>query len=197
MAGVAISVIGTPLTSSMTKYGRPAVGGAGVEDLGDVRVVHHRQRLPLGLEPGDDLLRVHARLDDLQRDPAADGLLLLGQEDDAHAPLADPLEELVGPDVRARPLEKARPGGAAGGRAQSSVPVSRAAANSVAGRRPPRAARDPSREVGTSSAPVSVPAASPRSGVPSRKLPASSRARSSVSTLRREVCDRPPQAHIK
>ena len=49
------SVIGTPLTSSITKYGRPAVGRAGVEHLGDVRVVHQRQGLPLGLEPGDDL----------------------------------------------------------------------------------------------------------------------------------------------
>ena len=35
---------------------RPAgVGGAGVEHSGDVRMVHHGQRLPLGLEPGDDL----------------------------------------------------------------------------------------------------------------------------------------------
>ena len=59
----------------MTKYGRPDVGRAGVEHLGDVRMVHHRQRLPLGLEAGDDLPRVHARLDDLQRDPAADRLL--------------------------------------------------------------------------------------------------------------------------
>ena len=49
------SVIGTPLTSSMTKYGRPAVGGAGVEHLGDVRVVHQGQGLPLGLEAGEHL----------------------------------------------------------------------------------------------------------------------------------------------
>ena len=49
------SVIGTPWTSSMTKYGRPVVGRAGVEDLGDVRVVHQRQGLPLGLEAGDHL----------------------------------------------------------------------------------------------------------------------------------------------
>ena len=37
------SVIGTPATNSMTKYGRPAVGRAGVEHLGDVRMVHQRQ----------------------------------------------------------------------------------------------------------------------------------------------------------
>ena len=68
------SVIGTPLTSSITKYGRPDVGGAAVEHLGDVGMVHERQRLPLGLEAGDDLPRVHARLDDLQRHLAADRL---------------------------------------------------------------------------------------------------------------------------
>ena len=34
---------------------RPAgLGRAGVEDLGDVRVVHQRQGLPLRLEPGQD-----------------------------------------------------------------------------------------------------------------------------------------------
>ena len=60
------------------------------------------QGLALGLEPGDDLAAVHARLDDLERDLAADGLLLLGHVDDAHAPLADLLEQLVGADPRAR-----------------------------------------------------------------------------------------------
>ena len=30
------------------------LGRAGVEDLGDVRVVHQCQRLPLGFEPGQD-----------------------------------------------------------------------------------------------------------------------------------------------
>ena len=50
---------------------RPAsVGGAGVEDPRDRRVVHERQHLALGLEPRYNLLRVHARLDDLERDPA-------------------------------------------------------------------------------------------------------------------------------
>ena len=49
------SVIGTPLTSSMTKYGRPSGGRPGVEHLGDVRVVHQGQGLPLGLEPGQHL----------------------------------------------------------------------------------------------------------------------------------------------
>ena len=42
-----------------------AVGHAAVVDLGDVGVVHHRQRLAFGLEAGDHRLGVHARLDDL------------------------------------------------------------------------------------------------------------------------------------
>ena len=46
-----------PLTSSMTKKGEPSARRAGVEDPGDVRVVHQRQGLPLGLEPGEDVLR--------------------------------------------------------------------------------------------------------------------------------------------
>ena len=64
-------------------------------------MVHHRQRLPLGLEAGDHLPAVHARLDDLQRDAAADRLLLLGHIDDAHAPFADLLQQLVRADLRA------------------------------------------------------------------------------------------------
>ena len=73
-------------------------GGAGVEHPGDVLVGHHRQRLPLGLEAGDDLTGVEPRLDQLERDPAADGELLLGHEDGAEPALADALEQLVTPD---------------------------------------------------------------------------------------------------
>ena len=84
---------------------RPAgLGGAGVEDLGNIRVVHHGQGLSFGLETGDDLPSVHAQLDDLQRHLAADGLGLLGHIDHRHPPLADPLQQLVPPDDGARPL---------------------------------------------------------------------------------------------
>jgi hypothetical protein len=51
-------------------------------------VVHDGERLPFGLEASDDLLRVHAELDDLERHPAVDGLGLLGLEYDPHAPFA-------------------------------------------------------------------------------------------------------------
>ena len=44
------------------------IGGARIQHLGDVRMIHHRQRLPLRLEPRDHRLGVHPQLDDLQRD---------------------------------------------------------------------------------------------------------------------------------
>ena len=53
---------------------------------------------------------VHAGLDDLQGDPAADGPVLLGHEDGAHAALADLLEQLVRADPAAGALGD-RPGG--------------------------------------------------------------------------------------
>ena len=101
---------------------RPAgFRGAGVEDPGDVGMVHHRQRLPFGLEAGDHLPAVHARLDDLERDLAPDRLGLLGHEDRAHAAFAELTNQLVRTDHDAgrslRRLKGARrgPGGAGTG----------------------------------------------------------------------------------
>ncbi len=95
------SVIGDAVDQFHHEVGAPAFGGARVEHLGNVGMVHHRQRLPLGFEAGDHLPRVHARLDDLQRDAAFDRLLLLGHVDDAHAAFADLLQQLVGADLGA------------------------------------------------------------------------------------------------
>ena len=69
---------------------RPAAfGRAGVEDLGDVGVIHQRQGLPLRLEAGEDRPRIHAGLDQLERDLSFDRLDLLGEVDAAHSPFAD------------------------------------------------------------------------------------------------------------
>src|SRR5262249_56533463 len=87
----------------------PAVGCAGVKDLGNILVVHHGQGLPLGLETGDDLGAVHARLDDLESDPTMDRLVLLGHVDDAEAAFAELLEELVQPDVSGGALPSRSP----------------------------------------------------------------------------------------
>ncbi len=85
--------------------GSSGVGGAGIEHLGDVGMVHEGQGLALGLEAGDDLAGVHAGLDDLECDLAADRFLLLGHVDGAHAPFADLLEQLVRPDPAAWTLD--------------------------------------------------------------------------------------------
>ena len=73
---------------------RPAgIRRAGVENLGDVRMLHHRQRLTFGLEPRDDRPRVHAELDDLERDAALHRLLLLREIHDTAAAFAEFLDE--------------------------------------------------------------------------------------------------------
>jgi hypothetical protein len=80
---------------------RPArIRCPGIEDAGDVDVVHHRQGLPFGLEAGDDLPGVHAGLDDLEGHLALHGLRLFGHEDGAHAAFADLLQQLIGADLK-------------------------------------------------------------------------------------------------
>jgi hypothetical protein len=64
-------------------------------------MVHQRQRLSFGFEAGDDLLGVHAGLEDFDSHLAANRLRLFGHEDDAEAAFADLLHELVGADDRA------------------------------------------------------------------------------------------------
>src|SRR3954452_13300435 len=70
----------------------PRIGGTAVENLGNVRMVHERKSLPLGFKARDDLLRVHAELDDLERHASSHRLLLLRHVNDTAAALADLLE---------------------------------------------------------------------------------------------------------
>ena len=72
------------------RFGQPAV-----QNLGDIGVVHERQRLALGLEASQDAPRIHSGLDEFEGDLAANGGRLLGRPDGPHAPLADLLEQLV------------------------------------------------------------------------------------------------------
>ncbi len=101
-----VAVVGDrhPAAKLHHEVGLAAGGGAGVEHAGNVGVVHQRQRLAFRFETRDDVPRVHARLDDLERDPSLDRLVLLGEEDDAHAALADRLQQPVRADRRARPF---------------------------------------------------------------------------------------------
>ena len=180
------SVIGTPLTSSMTKNGWPAVGGAAVVDAGDVGVVHQGQRLPLGVEPGQHRPRVHAGLDQLERHLPLDRLGLLGPVDGAHAPLAEDFEQRVpaGDD-----LAHAGSAGAVGLRAPASVKsapsdLSSAVASSDGRRVSASDAAVASRVAGEvgSDAPVASP---------SRTGPAPSSAASSASTRARSSASPP------
>jgi hypothetical protein len=61
-------------------------------------VVHHCQRLTFGLEAGDDLFGIHARLDDFESDLAANRFGLFCNIDDTHAPFADLFHQLVWSD---------------------------------------------------------------------------------------------------
>ncbi len=74
------------------------IGGSRVEYLGDVLMIHHRQRLPFGFESGDDLFVAAILLDQLQRHPSADRFLLLRQPDFAHPAFADFLKQFVRAD---------------------------------------------------------------------------------------------------
>src|SRR5262249_43126885 len=70
-------------------------GSAPVEDLRDIGVIHDGQGLPLRLEASNHLARIQPALEQLQSDPAANGLCLLGDEDDAKTPFTDLLNQLV------------------------------------------------------------------------------------------------------
>jgi hypothetical protein len=79
---------------------RPTLGRrASVEDLGDPRVVHQSEGLPLGLEARHDLPAVHARLDDLQGHPSPDRGHLLREPHLSHPPFGDELQETVRTDL--------------------------------------------------------------------------------------------------
>ena len=74
-----------------------ASGGcfAPIQDMGNVGVIHQRQRLALGFEAGDDLLAVHARLENFHSHPAAHRLPLFGVKDNAEGAFANLLEQFV------------------------------------------------------------------------------------------------------
>src|SRR6266699_875626 len=56
----------------------PSFRRAGIQDLGDIWVIHSRQDLPLAFKPGDHLTSVESRLDDLERNLASNRLGLFG-----------------------------------------------------------------------------------------------------------------------
>jgi hypothetical protein len=55
----------------------------------------------IGFEPSDHVARVNTWLDDFERDPASDGLLLFSDKPEAKASFADLFHELVIADYAA------------------------------------------------------------------------------------------------
>src|SRR5208283_5100126 len=90
---------------------RPATPGrAAVQHLGDVGVIHQRQRLAFGFEAGDDLPGVHAQLDDLEGDLADDRLALFGHVNHAHAAFGNLFQQLESANDGARTFRYGRVG---------------------------------------------------------------------------------------
>ncbi len=73
--------------------------GASIENPRNVRVRKNRERLALEFEPGDHLARGETEFQDLERDAATYGRLLLGEEHLAHRTLADTLENPIVADL--------------------------------------------------------------------------------------------------
>ena len=90
---------GNTLDQLHHEIGASRIGGPRIQHPGDVRMVHEGQRLSFRLEAGDHLGRIHPRLDDLEGDLAPHRPFLLGHVDDAEAPFADPLQQLVRTDL--------------------------------------------------------------------------------------------------
>ena len=81
---------------------KAGVRGAGVEDTRHIGMIHHCQRLALGLKSRHYLVGVHARPDHFQRHRAPHGLLLLGQIHDPHPAATELADDAIAPDARGR-----------------------------------------------------------------------------------------------
>jgi hypothetical protein len=77
------------------EVGATGLRRAGVEDFGDVGMIHQGQCLALGFEAGDDRFGVHAQLDDLEGDASAHRFCLFGHVYEPAAAFTDLLEQFV------------------------------------------------------------------------------------------------------
>src|ERR1051325_6742925 len=83
-------------------------GRAGVEDFGNVRMVHQSQGLPFGFEASNYLPGIHSQLDDFERDAAFHWLLLFRYIDGAEAAFAELFEKFVAANDSPRAFRKRR-----------------------------------------------------------------------------------------
>ncbi len=98
---VLVAILGDGLTANQLhrEVGSALVRRSRVVHTGYIRMIHQSQSLPLGLEPGDDRLGVHAPLDELEGHLSMDGLFLLSLVHDSHAAVANFLKDAVGADL--------------------------------------------------------------------------------------------------
>ena len=89
------SVMRMPRTSSITKYGRPVSVAPASSTLAMFGWSIIASACRSASKRATTCLRVHAQLDDLERDAAAHRFLLLGHVDHAAAAFADFLQQLV------------------------------------------------------------------------------------------------------
>ena len=82
--------VGTPIRRSCIKHSR------------NIRMFHEGQRLPFGLEASDDLLGIHARLDNLQGDLSLNRFGLFSDINNPHPAFADLFANRVGANSSSR-----------------------------------------------------------------------------------------------
>ena len=70
----------------------------------NMRMIHQREYLTLGLKAGDNFLRVHPRLDHLQRHLPLHRRTLFGEKYRSEPALTDLLEQFITPDHIALPF---------------------------------------------------------------------------------------------
>lgn len=64
-------------------------------------MIQQGQGLPFQAKSNDDIPGIHSRFDNLDRDPTPNGFLLLCEEDDRGASLADQADQTIRPDAAA------------------------------------------------------------------------------------------------
>ena len=94
---IRLAVIGNPNSANQLHHEKRATrcGCPAIQHACNARMIHERERLAFGFEPGHDALGVHAQLDHLNRNLAPNGFALLRPINDAEAPLADLLQKFV------------------------------------------------------------------------------------------------------
>jgi hypothetical protein len=82
---VAVGVDRLALDVLHHQVGQPILGRAAVDQAGDARVVERRERLPLAAEALEDVLGIHAPLDDLDRHALRE--VVVGARGEVHRPI--------------------------------------------------------------------------------------------------------------